>query len=298
MSVSDNSALRGIYCDKNFTFCNNTTFGLGGKCKGAYYPRSIKEAALIFENLKNCGEEFLVLGAGSDILASDDGFNGYVIHTKHLKNISACGNKVISESGVSVRELLKFCIDNSLSGAEFLAGIPATIGGLTYMNGGAMGTSIADIIVSVTIFDGKLKNLAKNLCEFGNKHSIMRNINCIILNVELCLNKADGKNIKDNIARTLKLRSGQPKGKSCGCVFKNPEGRSAGEIIDGCGLKGKSVGDAFVSSEHANFIINKGSRAADVYNLIKLVKETVYSKTGINLCEEVVYIGDFNDSFS
>ena len=160
------------------------------------------------------------------------------------------------------------------------------------MNGGADSKYICSNIVSVKFYDGKMRKILNKNCNFGNKYSIMRDINGIILGVELTYEPQDGEKVMQNIRRRLDGRAPLPKGKSCGCVFKNPSGYSAGKLIDEAGLKGLTYGTACVSGEHANFIINKGVRAADVYALIGRVKNEVYARFGILLEEEVVYIGD------
>ena len=182
---------------------------------------------------------------------------------------------------------------NVFNGLEYLAGIPATCGGLAFMNGGAAGRYVCGEIIKVKFFDGKLRDISNKSCNFGNKYSIMRDINGLILGAEFKLKPQDKETVRKNIQTRLKGRNALPKGKSCGCVFKNPDGVSAGKIIDDAGLKGLSRGGAFVSGEHGNFIMNTGNSSSDVYALIKEVKRKVFETDGINLEEEVIYIGDF-----
>lgn len=121
----------------------------------------------------------------------------------------------------------------------------------------------------------------------------MRDINSLILGVELKVCPQNSEKVRENISRFLGYRKFHPKGASCGCVFKNIGNLSAGKLIDDCGLKGLTCGGAYVSEKHANFLINNGGCAADVYELIKTVKKRVFERTGVKLEEEVVYIGDF-----
>lgn len=123
----------------------------------------------------------------------------------------------------------------------------------------------------------------------------MRDINCVVLGVNLSLSAVPHESVENEIRNYLALRHNQPKGKSCGCVFKNPVGLSAGKLIEDAGLKNYRIGGAIVSEKHANFIINENATSSDVYKLIQLIKEKVYIKYGVKLEEEVVYIGDFND---
>lgn len=291
---NDANHFEGVYIDNNFRFADNTTYGLGGYAKAAYYPQTVSGLKAVFNHILKLNERFAVLGNGSDILASDNGFGGSVICTKRLKGVYLTdGGNLYCLAGTTVGELLKFCTENGLGGLEYLAGIPATMGGIAYMNGGAAGNYISDNIIKVDYFDGKDRSFSNNQCIFGYKYSIMRDIIGVISGLELKVYPESSENVKQNIACALKKRSWHPKGKSCGCVFKNPLGMSAGKLIDDCGLKGLSVGGAVVSDKHANFILNFGNSARDVKKLIELVKQTVFEKTGILLEEEVVYIGDF-----
>ena len=194
--------------------------------------------------------------------------------------------------GAAVSALLKLCRQNGYSGAEFLAGIPASLGGIVYMNGGA-GKYISECVESVRIFDGKIRELSNKECDFSYKHSTMRDIKCFILSVKLRLKRENPQIVRKNIEDALSARSHIPAGRSCGCVFENYCGVSAGKIIESAGLKGATFGKAYVSRDHANFIINEGERAEDVFRLIKYIKQEVYKKFGITLKEEVCYIGDF-----
>lgn len=191
---------------------------------------------------------------------------------------------------------MDYCILNGLEGLEYLAGIPASIGGLTLMNGGINCTRIESNVTEVLVYDGKSHNLKLEDCKFGNKHSTMCDINAIILSVSLKVTKSTKEKVKNSVNYFLNLRKAQPKGKSCGCVFKNPENISAGRIIDETGLKGLQFGGATVSKEHANFIINESGTAKDVYKLICEVKKRVYERYKEKLEEEVIYIGKFNET--
>lgn len=279
---------------KDFSFAKNTTYACGGKAKVAYFPDSIKQATTVYDYLSRSGTKFVTLGCGSNVLASDNDFDGAVISTKHLSGVSQVGeNSIFCYAGTTVAELLKYCSELGFGGLEYLAGIPATVGGLALMNGGAGGYYIGENIVNVLFYDGVIHSFSNKKCNFGYKYSIMRDINCLILGVELKIYPQTCKKVRENILQYINYRKRLPRGASCGCVFKNKENLSAGKIIDDSGLKGLTCGGAFVSEEHANFLINSGGRSADVYELIKTVKKRVFERTGIMLEEEVVYIGDF-----
>lgn len=297
----DRTALRALEKVKkteDFSFSENTTYGLGGAARIAYFPESIKQATAVFDYLTDSGQKFITLGNGSNVLASDSGFDGAVIVTKKLAGICRTGeNKLFCRAGTSVSKLLNYCALNGFGGLEYLTGIPATVGGLVYMNGGAGGKYVESNIVKVKFYDGKMHVFSNKNCRFGNKHSTMQDVKCLILGAELAFVPESGEEIKRKISAYAARRCFHPKGKSCGCVFKNPDGLSAGKLIDEAGLKGLSIGGAFVSREHANFVINRGGSSDDVYRLIREVRRRVFETAGVLLDDEVVYIGDFNDTF-
>lgn len=279
---------------KDFGFAANTTYGCGGSAEIAYFPESIKQAAVVYDYINKAYKNYVVIGNGSNVLASDRNFDGAVLGTKRLKGISRISeNTIFCYAGTTVAELMKFCVEFGFGGLEYLAGIPATVGGLVYMNGGAGGFFIGENVVNVMLYNGSIRNFSNKKCSFGYKYSIMRDINGLILGVELRIYAQSSDKVRENIALYIGRRKALPKGASCGCVFKNVGKLSAGKLIDEAGLKGLTCGKAYVSSDHANFIINGGGCAADVRTLIKEVKNKVFQCTGIMLEEEVVYIGDF-----
>ena len=292
------STVKSVKTELNFDFSKHTTYGLGGKAKIAYFPKNEAEAIAVYKYLKKSEEKFIILGNGSNLLVSDKYYSGSVISTKYLQGIEIEGNCLKILSGTTVQQLLSYCVKNGITGYEYLTAIPASIGGLAVMNGGTSDKHISSNILSVKIFDGKLRELSNKNCNFGNKHSTMSDINSIILAVYAGFDREKPEKIKENINYYLNKRKTQPKGKSCGCVFKNPNELSAGKIIDDLGLKGMKIGGAEVSREHANFIINNGGSSSDVYALIRAVKKSVFETAGINLEEEVIYIGEFNDELN
>lgn len=283
-----------IEIKENFQFKKYTTYGLGGGAKIAFFPKSESECAEIYDFVQENYSRYVILGNGSNVLASSAFFDGAIISTRQFDKINKVDNVLYCESGVTVKRLLDYCIEEGLSGIEYLAGIPASIGGLAYMNAGTFNKHISENIINVRLYDGKYIDLLNKNCNFGNKYSIMRDINTLILNIGLKLAQSDSKKVQANIEHYLNLRKTQPKGKSCGCIFKNPQGFSAGKLIDDCGLKGFSIGGAKVSLNHANFIINDGATPEEVYSLISVIKSKVYNHFSILLEEEVIYIGEFN----
>ena len=292
---SNKTAIENIQSQSNFKFSNHTTYGLGGSAKIAYFPKTEEEAAVVFDFVKSNFEKYIILGNGSNILASDNMFDGAVICTKYMCGIYAEGNNIRCLSGTSSASILSFCLKYGFGGLEYLVGIPATIGGLTCMNGGVNSFHLENNVESVRLYDGNFIDLSNENCNFSNKHSTMRNINTVVTSILLKINYSTSDEVKQSIEKFRQSSITQPEGKSCGCVFKNPVGFSAGKLIDEAGLKGYSFGCAKISTNHANFIINYGNRAQDIYTLIKQVKHKVFEKFGVLLEEEVVYIGEFND---
>ncbi len=279
-----------------FKFSENTTYGLGGNAIAAYLPKTIYEAKTAFDRLTLNAIPFEILGKGSNVLVSDSGISGAVISTKNLRGIVRLDkNRLLCLAGTGTGELLAYCKKRSLGGLEYLYGIPASLGGAVYMNAGVSGVAIGDNVECVRIYDGKSHVLTREMCNFAYRHSTMRDIKALILSIIVNVYDSSVEEIEERISFYKQRRNHLPKGKSCGCVFKNPEGASAGYLIEKAGLKGFKVGGVYVSDKHASFIINDGGSAGDVRALIDIVKNKVSEKFGILLDEEVVYIGDFND---
>lgn len=281
---------------KPYNFSNNTTYGLGGNAKVAYVPKTIWQAKCAYDVIKKSGENCLILGLGSNVLVSDCGYDGSLISTREMRGIIKVDeNRLFCLAGTKLCDLLKYCKNNNLSGLEYLYGIPATVGGAAYMNAGVCGYAIGDNISKVAIYNGKNSILSRKDCNFTYRHSTMRDINAIILSIIVNVSNGRSEEIEEKINFFKDRRAHLPKGKSCGCVFKNPDGQSAGYLIEAAGLKGFSIGGATVSQNHASFIINRGGTASDVKAVIDFVKRVVFDKFGVCLSEEVVYIGEFND---
>lgn len=279
-----------------FDFSKNTTYGLGGLAECCYYPQNLVQARRAFDILSESGKPFEILGAGSNVLVSDSGLDGGVISTKKLKGIVGLGDgKILCLAGTKISELLSYCKKHGLGGLEYMYGIPATVGGAVNMNAGVCGKAIGDNVVLVRAYGGFDIKLTREICDFGYRHSTMRDINAIILSIILKTEHSTAEKIMEQINFYKARRAHLPVGRSCGCVFKNPENYSAGYLIENAGLKGVRRGGAVVSSAHANFIINEGGSAEDARALIRFVKDTVFRKFGVALKEEVVYIGEFND---
>lgn len=280
----------------NEKLSGHNSYKVGGKAKYFVLPKSYKSLLDLIWYLESYKIPYFVIGKGTNLLVSDSGYDGAVISLELIKGIKLSGNIITVKSSESLIKLTNFAYLNSLTGIEELSGIAGSVGGAVYMNAGAFGKSIGDCVLSVTtLCDGKIKVYRKDECKFSYRKSRFYKSNEIILSISICLDKGNKAEIKKKILeyREKRLLS-QPKGLSCGSVFKNPKGGYSAKLIESLGLKGKSIGGATVSSKHANFIINQGNATAtDIFNLIKYVKEKVKDAYGLELKEEVVFVGEF-----
>lgn len=270
-----------------------TTFKIGGECK-ALIKISNKETLKVL--IKKCNEDkikYIVIGNGSNLLVDDDGYNGVVFSLGNdFADIKLIDDQTIEcYAGMKLSALCKFALENSLTGLEFAYGIPGSIGGGIYMNAGAYGGEIKDVIVSCESIDKNGKIITRNAKELlmSYRHSIFSENKEVIINGTFRLQKGVKSEIKAKMDELINRRvTKQPlEYPSAGSTFKRPEGSYASMLIEKCGLKGFTVGGACVSEKHSGFIINKNNATfKDVITLINKVKEIVFEKTGYKLeCE-------------
>lgn len=284
--------LPDIPFEREFSLAAHTTVGVGGTAD-MFAPRTAGELLSLVRLCERCHVRFYPLGGGSNVLPCDGVFSGMVICTSAFDRLAAEGETLTAECGVGVGKLLQFCRKRGLVGLEFLAGIPARVGGLVCMNAGTKAGHVADFIESVTVAQGgKICTLSRSACRFGVKKSLFQEIPCVVLSVRFRLNRGTSEEVQARIAAALESRAGLPAGRSMGCVFKNPApDLSAGQLIDQSGCKGWRVGGAIVSETHANFMLNAGGATeADFRTLIERVKTRVARCTGIRLEEEIRYM--------
>lgn len=266
-------------------FC---TFKIGGIGKIIVFPKNVLELKSVLKECKNNNLKYFILGNGSNILFPDYYFDKVIISLKNFNVVKVIRQNVVyAESGVNLFALNKFLADNSLAGLEFSFGIPASVGGFVYMNGGAFGQEISNFVLRVKIFEnGKVKWLSRKDIDFQYRHS---GISGIILGVELKLQSGDKKNIIKKQQENLAIRKeNQPYNKfSAGSIFKRENGCIPAKIIDTMGLKGVKIGEAEISKKHAGFIVNNGdAKAIDVIALIQFIKH----KTHMNFELEIVVL--------
>ena len=278
-----------ILTEKPFDFSKHSTIGCGGMAKQAYYPKNEDElCSLCAKNL----EKPLVLGNLSNVLPMDGETDKRVICTKKMSAIHREDSIVYVQAGVTSGMLMRYMQSVGLGGVEFLAGIPCTMGGIFFMNGGAGGQYISDWVTSVRIYrDGKIIDLPIEKCGYAYKQSVFMQTQDVIIGARLRLQTTTPQSVQEEIRRWLAKRAHLPKGKSMGCVFKNPSGYTAGALIENAGLKGLRVGGATVSTQHANFIINdQGATSKDICELITRIKDEVWQRYAIGLEEEIRYL--------
>ncbi len=272
----------------------HTSFKTGGNADILINPKDDETVKAVLTFSKENDIPLTVVGNSSNLLVSDDGIRGIVLKTAGgLTDISLSDNIVIAGAGVSLAKLCTFALDNSLSGLEFAYGIPGTVGGAVYMNAGAYGGEIKDVLKSVTHITPQLITEQKtaNMLSLSYRHSFYSdNAGYFILNAMFELKKDDPKLIKarmfDFLARRkLKQPLEYP---SAGSTFKRPEGYFAGKLIEDCGLKGYKIGGAAVSEKHAGFVINyDNASTCDILRLIDYIQKTVKEKTGVTLETEI-----------
>lgn len=282
----------GFECLENVPLSRYTTFGIGGKCPLMIEIGGEKGAAELVKVMSAEKIPFYVIGKGSNLLVEDGDIPMVFLHMgRAMADISEEKGIITCQAGAALSAVSAFARDRGLTGLEFAYGIPGNIGGAVYMNAGAYGGEMKDIIISVTAsdFEGNIREFSADELDFGYRHSVFSGGGYIILSARLRLSQGNTDEISAKMAElTAKRKEKQPlEYRSAGSTFKRPEGTFAALLIEECGLKGYSCGDAEVSVKHSGFVINKGNASFDdVMNVIEHVKKTVYEKRGISLeCE-------------
>lgn len=270
-----------------------TTLHIGGNARLLVEPSTIQEIQHILRAAHKTQVPYVILGNGSNILITDHGFSGLVIVlSKNYCNMTLENDtRIRSEAGANIMDVCMFAWQHSLTNLEFAYGIPGTCGGTCFMNAGAYGGEVGDVIVECTVLNeyGNIEIIRKDDLKFSYRHSAFIQRNVCILEVVYQLEKGDAKQIKQRMDDLFKRRQEkQPlQHYSAGSTFKRPMGNYASALINECGLKGYTYGDAMVSTKHTGFLINKGNATAKEFlTLIEHVQKIVYEKTGYELeCE-------------
>lgn len=277
----------------------HTTFRVGGEADCLIMIQREEELAKLVCCLRQIGEEYFILGNGSNLLVGDKGYRGIVLKLDGpMEEVRVEGTTIRAGAGALLSKVAAKARDRSLSGMEFAAGIPGSIGGAVVMNAGAYNGEMKQIVVSVRGMDkeGEILTLDNETMKFGYRTSAIRNRPIVVLEVTLQL--AEGRN--EEIGAKMEELAGLRRSKqpleypSAGSTFKRPEGYFAGKLIMDAGLRGYRIGGAQVSEKHCGFIVNTGcATAADIRELIEEVQERVQERFHVTLEPEVIFLGDF-----
>lgn len=281
---------------ENIVLKSYTSLHIGGKALLMSTPNSIEEIKSVIITAKQCNIPYFILGNGSNVLIDDLGFNGLIIVTKtNFKSISINKDIISADAGANLKDVCLAAYNSSLSGLEFAYGIPATVGGAVYMNAGAYGGEIKDIIIECTYLDyeGNIHTLTKDQLNLSYRHSFFSNKNYVILQAKFKLNLSKKNEIKEKMddyinRRMIKQPLEYP---SAGSTFKRPKGNYASALIEQSGLKGFKHKNAMVSDKHAGFVINhNNANSKEFLELIDIIKKIVKEKTGYKLETEILII--------
>lgn len=276
------------------------SFKVGGPADLFLIPQKVESLKKLMPLIIKSKLPYFILGRGSNLIISDKGYRGIIIYTEALNNYHIENNIITAECGLQLKEIADLAYSNSLSGFEFAAGIPGSLGGALYMNAGAYGGEMKDVIIKAQFVNqqGELIELSKKELKLNYRTSILQeeSPNWIAVNVTIQLEQSDKKTIKNKMNELHEKRwSKQPMElPSAGSIFKRPPGHYTGPLIEDAGLKGFQIGGAQVSTKHAGFIVNKGDATAkDIVNLINKIKEEVYKISGVQLEVEPRFLGEF-----
>lgn len=285
---------KGISYIENEPMALHTTFKIGGPARLAVFPKNENEISDVIKKCKEENVRYMIVGNGSNLLVADEGIDAVVILLgKEFGEVKLIDDTTIfAEAGAPLMKVCRFALENGLSGLEFAYGIPGSCGGGAFMNAGAYGGELGDVMFRCDHIDkdGNKGSLEGDDLKLAYRHSAYYENGCVITGAYFKMQKADKEEIKakmnDYVSRR---RDKQPlEYPSAGSTFKRPEGNFAGALIEQCGLKGTSVGGAEISTKHAGFVINKGGATCkDVLDLCKKVADTVKAEKGIDLEMEV-----------
>ena len=277
----------------------HTSFKIGGPADLFIYINNLSSGKALINLINKRNTPFFALGNGTNLLVSDEGYRGIVLSFSKCEKVLSLENENIinCSSGISLAKICVTALQSGLTGLEFAWGIPGSCGGALFMNAGAYGSDISNIILSCShlLPDGTEETLNKDALELSYRKSFYSDKSLLITSMKFKLEKSDPKIIREKMYENIsKRKSKQPlEYANAGSIFKRPEGYFAGALIEECGLKGKSFGGAMVSPKHSGFIVNTGNASAkDVIRLIRFIQEKVYNKFGVKLECEIKTLGN------
>lgn len=282
----------------NEPMSGHTTFRIGGAADVFITVSSLRQLKCVIDAAKSTDTPLFCIGRGSNLLVSDEGIDGAVLSLSEINEISVSENEIVCGAGAQLSALCIAAERAGLSGLEFAYGIPGSVGGAVYMNAGAYGGEISDVLADVTAMDrsGTVQTLEAAELALGYRTSAFKQNGMIIVSARFKLKPASVSDIRGKMEELLARRKEkQPlEYPSAGSTFKRPQGYFAGALIEECSLKGYSIGGAQVSEKHAGFVINKGdATSSDIAALIDYVRKTVYENKGVMLEPEVRFLGEF-----
>lgn len=286
-----------ISSEKDFDIKRLTTFKIGGRIKEVFFPQSLEE----FEQILKENKDIKVFGNLSNTLISSDGYNGKIVLTTKMNNIKIDETRVVADAGVKGPKLSQEVYKNGLSGLEFMIGFPGSIGGEVCMNASANKQAISDTLTSVICYskDKGLVKFSKDEMEFAYRTSRCQCEDLIVLQAEFVLSKKNKDEIQSQMESNLEFRKAHQPSLSlpnCGSIFKNPQGDSAGRLLETIGAKELTVGGVKVWENHANFIVNTNSGTSlDVITLMHTMYKKVKEKYNIELEPEIRFLGGNNE---
>lgn len=285
-----------IYIDEPMR--NHISFRTGGNADFFIIPNNLNQLINLIQMCRQNQLPYYIMGNGSNLLVRDKGFRGAIIQIyKNMSEVKITGEEVWAESGILLSSLSNKLMNEHLTGFEFAGGIPGTLGGAIYMNAGAYGGEIKQILISADVIDeyGNMITLTNEELKLDYRRSILQEKGYIVLNAKLKLQKGNIDEIKERMRYLTEQRKAkQPlEMPSAGSTFKRPQGYYAGKLIMDTGLKGHSIGGAQVSEKHCGFVVNKGNASAkDIIELIKHIQNKVQEKFGVFMEPEVRIIGE------
>ncbi|WP_308557264.1 UDP-N-acetylmuramate dehydrogenase [uncultured Lactobacillus sp.] len=287
---------QGINIKEQIPLSRYTFTKTGGEAEYLAFPKSTEEVEKLVKVTRENKIPLTIIGNASNLIIRDGGIDGLVVILTDLNKIEVKGTKVTADAGARIIDTAFAAAHHGLSGMEFAAGIPGSVGGGVFMNAGAYGGEMQEVVESVYVLtrEGEFKTYSNKEMQFSYRHSIVQENGDIVLSATFSLKPADKLEVLDHMHYLNALRQyKQPlEYPSCGSVFKRPTGHFVGPMIIKAGLQGKQIGGAQDSIKHAGFIVNKGgATATDYLNLIHLIQKTIKEKFGIDLHTEVRIIG-------
>lgn len=302
MKQSTINALKDILSEgdlkTNEKMSAHTSFRVGGEADAFITPRNNDQIVECIKVLRNEKEKYFIMGNGTNLLVSDEGYRGCVIQLyKNYSEVSVFGNNITAKAGAPLIRICNEAAKHSLSGLEFACGIPGTLGGAVTMNAGAYGAEMVKVVRIVRVLDLKYmmkSEYAASEMNFSYRHSLVKEEPLIVLEVEMELMKGDEEVIRRRMDELKEQRAArQPVDiPSAGSTFKRPDGHYAGKLIEDAGLKGKRLGGAQISEKHAGFIVNANNASAkDILKLMIDTQRTVFERFHVKLEPEICFLG-------